>query len=237
MSVRTKSIDELISALYDAGTQHLADYPWEFESDRWAEFVCCALVVGHGLPPAAVKESVHSLVRLKLLSVKGLATSSAKERTFIAHVFNKHGCEMPVAVQICSTIVAIARAVQDKWDGHLQRLLRAHGEKMSSDLQTMLSATGIGEKESKKIAVLWLQNVANIPILLPEDPHVEQFCHDHGIAHAALVDAADRLDLNVAVLDDLMALEAQAAAVLEPTKRVKRRPTRENRANGAKERR
>lgn len=232
MPKANSEVDTLIAELYQVGTHYLNAYPWEFESDRWAELAICALVVGHELDPAVVKESIHSLARLRLLSVPGLAAASAQEQAFIAQVFNQHGCNMANATQACSTLVSLAAAVQEKWKGHLQRFLREHGEKMSHEMQAVISSAGVGRMQSRKIAVLWLQNVANLPILLPDDPHIQEFCHNHGISQSALVDTADRLDLNVAVLDDLIALETQAAEASRATSAGKRAKNAKKRGNG-----
>ena len=82
---------------------------------------------------------------------------------------------------------------------------------MASELAKVLKTAGIQDRSAAKTAVLWLQNVANAPILLPEDQYVQDFCKDHRLSEQELVDTADRLGLNVAVLDDLLALEATAA--------------------------
>ena len=102
---------------------------------------------------------------------------------------------------------------------------------MVDQLQQMVMSTGVGEKESRKTAVLWLQNVANIPILLPEDDHIRDFCKKHKITKEELVDSADRLDLNVAVLDDLLALEASAGESSRPTPRQKRAKAAKNKGS------
>ena len=114
-------IDSLLVELYRAGTHYLPDYPWESEADRWAELLVCNLVAGLSVEPSTAKQSVHSLMRLNLLSVEGLASASAKELPFITHVFSQHGCDSSKAQTASASLVALAKAVKSKWNGHLQR--------------------------------------------------------------------------------------------------------------------
>jgi hypothetical protein len=210
MSLTNDSAGELLVELYHAGTPFLQDYPWEFEDDRWAELLICSLTVGVGIDPATARTSIDALKRMKMISVDGLASSSPEVRTFIDQVFIQHGCEGPNARKATKTIISLAEVVRRNWGGYLQRFLREHGQKMVEEFQRVLKTTGVSQEAAAKIAVLWLQNVANIPILLPEDVYIRSFCEDHKLSPQTLVDTADRLGLNVAVLDDLLALEAAA---------------------------
>jgi hypothetical protein len=66
---------------------------------------------------------------------------------------------------------------------------------------------GISDDETRRIFTFWLQKVMNIPVLLLA-PEVSEFCKKHEISAAELIEAADNLDLNVAILDELLKLQA-----------------------------
>ena len=59
---------------------------------------------------------------------------------------------------------------------------------------------------------LWLQNTVNMPVLLTNNQHIRNFLRDTGITGSQLLDLTDRLNLNVAVLDDLLTLAEQSKA-------------------------
>jgi hypothetical protein len=87
---------------------------------------------------------------------------------------------------------------------------------MVRELQSALKNIGVSSDTAAKIAVLWLQNVADLPILLPGDIYIQSFCEDHKLSPRKLIEAADRLGLNVGLLDDLLA--AKAAANVQKSK-------------------
>jgi hypothetical protein len=126
------------------------------------------------------------------------------------------------AGRAAQVLVALAETVKTNWDGYLQRFLRVHGQRMADELEAVLKTSGIEGGASAKIAILWLQNVANIPLLLPTDRHIQEFCKEHGLSEKALVETADNLGLNIAVLDDLLALEASAGIKTSPVPKSKK---------------
>lgn len=204
--------EALLTELYSAGNDFLNQYPWEYEGDRWAELLVCSLVVELGVPSSTAREAIGTLNTLGLTGTSGLANASPDECEFIQRVFIQHGLEPELATRATVTLVSIARVTQRLWQGHLQRLLRDHGKRMAAELGAALREAGVSAAAAPRIAVLWLQSVANIPLLLPGDPHIKDFCKEHRLTQRQLVASADRLGLNVAVLDDLLALEALAAA-------------------------
>ena len=212
MSNTNNRAESLLTELYNAGVPFLNEYPWEFEGDRWAELLVCGLIVELRVDTQVARESIDTLKRIGMTSIEGLASASPEQRIFIERVLVQHGYEAADAAKASNMLISLAQAVQKKWDGYLQRFLRTHGEKMAEELGGVLNSTGIENQAASKIAVLWLQSVANIPILLPRDPYIQTFCREHALSEQQLLEAADRLGLNVGVLDDLLALEALAAS-------------------------
>src|SRR6266436_982733 len=223
MSNTNNRAESLLTELYNAGVPFLNEYPWEFEGDRWAELLVCGLIVELRVDTQVARESIDTLKRIGMTSIEGLASASPEQRIFIERVLVQHGYEAADAAKASNMLISLAQAVQKKWDGYLQRFLRTHGEKMAEELGGVLNSTGIENQAASKIAVLWLQSVANIPILLPRDPYIQTFCREHALSEQQLLEAADRLGLNVGVLADLLALEALAASQAEP-KRGSKKP-------------
>lgn len=212
MAGASDSAQELLVQLYNAGTPFLDEYPWEFESDRWKELLLCTLVAGLRIESATAVAALDNLDRLHLVSIDDLSPLSDAQRELMVAVLARQGLTVGDAGKAVETMSRVATAVRQRFDGYLQRFLRKHGETMANDLGKSLSSTlDMRERDGHKIAVLWLQRVANIPLLLPDDPHIGEFCRAHRLTPQVLLETADRLGLNVSVLDDLLALEAIAA--------------------------
>jgi hypothetical protein len=99
----------------------------------------------------------------------------------------------------------LAKAIEDSYGGKLQVMLRKYGNMMLNELESELGkGLAIERKQLRAAITIWLQNTLEMPVLL-EDEILETFCQLHNITQDELVAAADRLDLNLAVLDELLA--------------------------------
>ena len=65
--------------------------------------------------------------------------------------------------------------------------------------------SGLNKKQANYAFTYWMQNVLNMPVSL-SDEAVQNFSKTTGIEPAQLFAAADALDVNVAVIDDLVEL-------------------------------
>lgn len=203
-----RQVESQLIAMYEAGSHFLNDYPWEREGDRWKEMLIC-LLIGVGIDPNLSRKVVGILEELELISAIDLANANKGQQEFIASVFLQIGFDDDMATKATSLLLTAARYTEKKWAGYIQRFLRKHGERMANELKVTFAKFGLDKQSAGKVAVLWLQNVANIPILLPQDPHIESFCRHSAISPNELLEISDRLGLNVSVLDDLLALESQ----------------------------
>jgi len=61
------------------------------------------------------------------------------------------------------------------------------------------------QHEGNKAAILGFMNAAHLPVLSVDDQHVRAFLKMSGISGAQLLAICDKLDLNVSVLDDILA--------------------------------
>jgi hypothetical protein len=192
-----------LAALYEAHRAALPQYMWEWEQDRWAEFIVALLSEGVGLPYGAARSMARVLTELNLVAPANLEGADA---SFLTEILVRQGCKRPVAKRATAALRKVAIGVQRRWGGHIQRLLRAHAQLMALDLRRMVDGAALPSGRLAKVAVLWLQNVANMPILLPDDAHVREFCRRHGISEMQLVGLADDAGLNLAVLDDVLSM-------------------------------
>ena len=63
--------------------------------------------------------------------------------------------------------------------------------------------SSLSPREAEHALVYWLQNVLGLPLSLKDDAVVE-FAAEHSLAPERLIEAADSIGLNLAVLDDLI---------------------------------
>jgi hypothetical protein len=147
---------------------------------------------------------------LNLLDVELLATLAERkpEGTVIAYVLQHHGFQEQEVQRTVATLMHAAMVFQRDYGSKVQRYLRHHAERMRNDLVRALGDAPLSEAQLRQAVSRWLQNVASLPISL-EDPAVQAFYKDHGVDIEELIQAADALDLNVALMDDLLALEAR----------------------------
>ena len=139
--------------------------------------------------------------------VNTLAALSDAQVDFITRMFIQSGVAAEQAMLCTSTLASVATCVSSSWGGHVQKLLRKYAQPLADELAAHLVAAGIAEPQAAKTSVIWLQNVANLPILLPTDPHITDVCSKFGVSVDQLIQESDDAGLNVAVLDDLLAIE------------------------------
>lgn len=198
----------------------LESHRWAMESERWNELLHSLL--GPVLPlndlhARAVVERLHSL---KLLEVREWSDPQPDEtlKNRFCEVLAIEGVEDEAAARAASVISEAARSVSSTYGGKIQRCLRAAGERALDEISRGLAIPSLGADALRRALIIWLQNVANLPIPLLDDS-MHEFCERHEVSVQELVAAADDQDLSVAVLDDLVHswLESQRiAASSEP---------------------
>lgn len=218
-STNTQSPEFLLRKAASKFGQSLASngqYRWLWEGERWNELVFALLAQTLDIPEADVRQSVGMLDSLDLLDIAQLAeipVASSKEimqdelgRRIIA-VLTESGADSGNATRGLVTICEAARSIRDHFQGGIQHFLRRHGEMMRDDAIKVFGFTALAKKEANYAVTYWLQNVCNMPIPL-YDVYTERFCKANGINSSQWIDAADRLDLNLAFADDLLRLAA-----------------------------
>jgi hypothetical protein len=135
------------------------------------------------------------------------AAAEGKEQAFCARVLVAAGFGEEEARQAIAIGVQAAIRVEAAFGNDLHIMLRRAGEQLREELVALLTGIGVNKPQIEKGATLWLQNVANLPLLVAHDEHVRSFCKRFGIGPDELTAWCDRQGLNVAVLDDLLAAD------------------------------
>lgn len=187
-------------------------HPWVWEDDRWKELVVAIFVRVSGMDEEGVARNlVSSLDDLNLLEISTLARiarngQGADESAdrFVAFLIECGVPEIQARVSL-DRLSMVANAIDTNFGGKIQRYLRRYGQLMIAELGDTFGDSAVDDEQLRQAFVYWLQNVLDMPIsLMDEDVHA--YCHAHHFAPAELFDAADSIDLNVGIVDDLAAL-------------------------------
>jgi hypothetical protein len=108
------------------------------------------------------------------------------------------------ARQAVAALAETAENVERHYDGKPQRYLREYGERMLEELPERFAFDEFGDEDVRYAFTLWLQNVLNMPVTL-RSPEMTVFCERYDVTVEELVAAADVQDINLALLDDLVA--------------------------------
>ena len=160
-------LKRLLLELYRSGRPLFDELQWEFESARWKELLAYAVAVNAKLELGFARDLVETLDRLKLTSAAALATISAADLWLVEQIALRAGCDPESARLALDALTGCSKAVNAEHGGLIQRFLRKHGDAMVGELEASLAAAGLPPAAARKTGALWLQNVANIPVLLP----------------------------------------------------------------------
>ncbi|MEE1621928.1 hypothetical protein ACQ7DA_09555 [Zafaria sp. J156] len=157
------------------------------------------------------RAAVAALDGAGVLSPEDLARAGddADERSVVVrHVLRRHGFDPGAAGAAAAVLAQVAGAVQERHGGLVQRMLRAHAEQMRQELLGMVADPRGLEEPLRQAFAHWLQNAADLPISLVDAP-VRAFLDARGIGVEQLEGAADAVDLNIALVDDVLRAEVE----------------------------
>lgn len=202
---------EVTEILYDLIEEYqpsFEKYQWPRESMRWKELVFCILETLSSREIA--EKAVNALSELDLVNIEKLSPKhgSARKTSLLKHeliqdILQEAGFESGTAKQALNALVEIAEIVQTKYGGKVQRLLRKEGEQMIRNITSFFTFHTLEEQLTRRIIIKWLQDVLNLPIYR-ETEGSKAFLVETNTTVAELVDAADDLDINIAIVDDLL---------------------------------
>jgi hypothetical protein len=185
--------------------EFMEHHTWASESDRWSELIYA--LVSRSVPEDLinVRRAVRTLQELDLLNPKALtAVDDNEERNGqIIEVLKEENFNHEEAQRAQTIIQEAATAVCQLFEGRLQFFLRAYAEIMVKDLCEHFVFSSLDQAQAEQAFSLWLQNSCNLPLSL-FDNYVLEFCHHCNLSSPELVAAADELNLNLALVDDLI---------------------------------
>lgn len=209
---KMEKIKQFMREEYIRFVPELNRYQWPWETARWQELVFCLLARTDDSRAAIViaRETVKIFVALDLLEVdvlaklvpeKGEPDFQEPQLELMLKIMKRQGYGNTEAEIAVVTICEAARALQQGFDGKVQRYLRKYGELMLSEFFRNFSFSRLSEEDARYAFTNWLQNVLNMPIALSH-PSVKALCGKFNIGIEELVDIADRNNVNLALLDD-----------------------------------
>jgi len=195
------------------GAEVAGSHQWLSEIDRWKELVLALLTRTTKLPQTTVRLVTDHLLHLDLLHIpvlaqllKGKPLAPDLEHPNSRHIIQalqEGGFSHAEAVKGLTVICEAALALSVNFSGKIQFYLRSYGEKMVKDAQTLFHFSQLDQEAVRYAFTLWLQNVLQMPLSL-RDETVESFSKANGLTSKQLFEAADDLDVNVAMVDDLL---------------------------------
>jgi hypothetical protein len=176
-----------------------ADYRWEDESSRWTELVYCifAELTKHSYRDA--RRLANGIADLNLLAVEDLAgipimddgmvnPDNSRIRT-ITDILKSNGVSEDEINRSLSAICKVAQAIQENYDGKVQKFLRKYGRDIVNEFDSHVS--------------FWIQNTLAMPLAF-SNVYTARFCENEDVTYWELAEAADNIEINAAVLDDLL---------------------------------
>ena len=207
-----KAQDELRDAYVNYRNRLPDIFVWEDEKQRLNKLYFCLLLRISGKDEVEVSRIIAALDYLNLLDTENLAKAELvggkgrkgnKIASLISDILIHNGIESKTANECVVAICEVAKGINISYQGKLQKFLRKYANLMLEELNDTFSFSRIAEEDERYIFTHWLQDVLEMPIPLSNE-FVEKFCEEKDIKVGDLIEAADSLDINVAVVDDLI---------------------------------
>ena len=195
--------------LFEHGDTVAAGHPWLREHDRWLELVFAVFASTSEIDEISLRRVVRSLDALGLLDIAEIPEPGQSDDVsgwikrctgLVSDEPDRPTSSLDRSLRAVSEISSVLRA---RHGGRIQRLLRTYAERLRDEVSAELKTTTLNSAEQRQSLTYWLQNIPSLPLPLL-DASTEAFVQAHGITTAQLLDAADHLDINVALIDDLI---------------------------------
>jgi len=196
---------------------------WISERARWTELAFSLLTRVTHLPQEEVRRVTNELDALDLLDITELAAmptgAGAAETNIHARRTLEHlegsGFEADEARRGLATLQAVSTSLVKHYGGKLQKCLRQAGEHILKELKLTFALSSLSEEETGHALTFWLQNALSLPLSL-KDEAVLAFCTHYDLTPEQLTAAADELDINIALVDDLVQLHLARKGAYSP---------------------
>lgn len=201
----------LRKTLATEGSDLVFNHLWIWEVERWKELVFSLLTKVIKISEEEVRDLVNDLEELELLDINALS-ALCREQTrpdlespnarHILGLFQEKGLSETDAERGLTVICEAALGLTEHYSGKVQRYLRHYGDLMLHEVGKVFQFSTLSETEIKQAFTYWFQNVMNMPLSLI-DENVEEFCKENHLSTEELFAAADELDMNFALVDDI----------------------------------
>jgi hypothetical protein len=198
------------------GEQLAAHHQWISEEDRWFELIFSLLVTACDLPEWQVRGVVDRIASIRLLSIDALADPDGVALGRAKAMAIEGGLGADGVEGALNAAAEAARAVKRDYGGKLQKLLRAESERLLNSITVAFGIDSLTRDQTGAALTYWLQNIMNAPLSL-RDGDLAGFAQAQGLSPDDVIRGADSLDLNIALVDDLIRLNAFQ---IEATKQV-----------------
>jgi hypothetical protein len=198
-----------LQELFEKNESDLGAYAWMYETDRCAELIFCLLNQYNPQHTEATRMAVSSIQYLGLLEIDKLALLEApgnEDVVVLTYILQQHGFSRESAHHAVRLLAQVAKVMQRDYGGKVQRYLRRQGEIMRDELVKAFGGESLTTEQLRYAISHWLQNALSLPISL-EHQAVTEFCKKNGVALEDLLRAADELNLNIALVDDLLEID------------------------------
>lgn len=201
----------LRKTLTTEGADLVLNHLWIWEVERWKELVFSLLTKVVKISEKEVRDLVNNLEELELLDITALSALfrehtrpdlEAPNARRILGLFQEKGLSEADAQRGLTVICEAALGLKAHYSSKVQHYLRHYGELMLHDIEKTFRFSVLDETEVKQAFTYWLQNVLNMPLSLT-DENVEEFCKENNLTIEELFAAADELDMDFALVDDI----------------------------------
>jgi hypothetical protein len=185
-------------------------HQWPLEHLRWVELIFALVSRISDKPGSELRDIIEELDYLELLdmgelsqipeSKDGIDLDFPRARR-IVEFLSEAGLTEEESRSSVLVMHEAANNLKRLYEGKIQEYIRKYGRQMMDELSQHFPFSKMNEADIKYAFTYWLQNVLNMPISL-EDENIERFCRKFGKEPEELLEAADKLDINLALLDD-----------------------------------
>jgi hypothetical protein len=208
------NLNDIVLELYKSYETMFGQNLWPWEFKRWEELVYCLLVeiAGPDMAPEAIRDINQTLANTHLLDIDIIGTLDPVSKpqdanhavlVTIATILKNSGFSSDEAEIAVQSVCEVATGFLKYYEGKVQNFFRKYGMIMLDDLQQNFSFSKLSDDDIRKVFSIWFQNTLNMPI--PTHDHlIEQVCAKIKVEYSDLINAADKLNVNVALLDNVL---------------------------------
>lgn len=205
-SKKTESLQGTLASIINDYGSDLPVGNWSSEKDRWQELLVCMI---NQVKPEPNMDEVREVTEIweKLNLTSPMILSALKEddreysflvMTLLQYDFTEHE-----ALTTVNMAIALGKAVADNYNGKIQTCIRKYAVALRDELTKTFADVGLDDSQINYGVVHWLQNTMNAPLSLSHQS-VTAFCKEKGVTPQELWNAADILEINLAVIDDVL---------------------------------